>query len=180
MTGRRLDKYVARHGIREGVIAEQTHLLNQVSPDMFDALVHIAKPDKDVRSQILRRGRGAWQLDAFDYPRVRKSVEAGFSHTRGDSVPVVPGVNVKVRPAGGFNGNDVLMHKLRSLGVDPAGMTREQMVQSAVLGKAYTGSGGVTPYLRTGPVAGSLLAAAAGGGGAYALTQMPRETTDEG
>lgn len=97
-TGRDLGKYVAKNPIQPGTIAEQTHLLSQVSPHQFDATIHIEKPIEEIQKQILSRGRHAGQLDLYDYPKLQNTIGQAFKGAPGEPTMVVPGIHVKTSP----------------------------------------------------------------------------------
>lgn len=174
LTGRDLTKWVSQNELKPGLIAEQTHLLNQVDPDKFDAIIHLDKPMKQVKDQILKRGRGAGQLDVYDYDKLHDAIQTGFHHTAGDAHEVVPGIRVKMRPSTGFQADNMLNKSLAEKGIDSTGMTRQQKILSTSTG-SHQGSSGVLPYVRTGNVAAGagILGAGGvvGGLGANALQQ---------
>jgi len=159
--GRDLAKYVRKNAIPAGVIAEQAHLLNQVDPAKFDAIIHIQKPMSDVKSQILKRGRGAMQLEVYDYDKLHRNITRAFDATAGaaqhvvkPSASSVTSIRVKIQPGSGFVADQKLNQQLRQLGVNASELTREQKIMSIDAGKRVT-SRGVLPYLRAGRIAGA-------------------------
>jgi hypothetical protein len=163
LKGRDLTKYVRDNPIGPGTIAEQTHLLTQVDPSKFDAIIHIEKPMRNVKKQILERGRGAGQLDLYDYDKLHKTIQTAFKTTAGEAATPVPGVHVKMRPDGGFKAEQALGGRLRQKGKDPSGMSREKQVITAAGGSTPM-LGGVLPYVKKQNIvaAGGIV----GGGGA--------------
>lgn len=161
--GRDLTKYVRDNPIGPGTIAEQTHLLTQVDPSKFDAIIHIEKPMNKVKKQILDRGRGAGQLDLYDYDKLHKTIQTAFKTTAGEAATPVPGVHVKMRPSEGFKADEALATQLRQKGKDPSKMSREKQVITAASGNTPL-LGGVLPYVKKKNIvaAGGIV----GGGGA--------------
>jgi len=132
-----------------GTVAEQIHLINNVNPDLFDAIVRVHRAPAEVAEQALKRGRGAFQLATMDYPRLHTAIEEGFKRTRGPVSRVGKGVEVKVRPPEGFQADEILDEALRRIGVDPAGLKRHQKILSLVTEKKHRGlGGGNLPYMK--------------------------------
>lgn len=169
LSGRDLTKYVKNNPIAAGTIAEQTHLMNQVDPDKFDALIHLEKPMDQIKAQILARGRGAAQLEGYDYDKLHKSIQTAFHNTMGEAREVVPGMRVKVRPQDGWQSEALLDTNLRLRGIDPNGMSRQRKVISLAQ-EAPERMPGVLPYMRMGRIGAGVGVVGAGGalGGAAA------------
>ena len=172
LAGRDLAKYVRDNPLPPGTIAEQTHLLNQVDPEQFDLMVKLRKPMEAIKSQILRRGRGATQLEAYDYDKLQKAIDTAFDTTRGAVLQPAEHIQMKFRPPEGYQASTLLGDKVRQQGLDPTEMDRQRQVLSATTGKLELR--GVWPYIRAknlgagaGIVAGG---AALGGFGASALS----------
>jgi len=162
LTGRNLKKWVGQNELKPGLIAEQTHLLNQVDPDKFDAIIHLDKPMEQVKEQILNRGRGAGQLDVYNYDRLHDAIQTGFHHTAGEAHEVTPGIRVKMRPPTGFQSEALLDRSLAEKGINATGMTRQQKILSVTTGTHQSGAG-LLPYLRTGNIAAGAGIVGAGG-----------------
>jgi hypothetical protein len=163
LSGRDLTKFVTHQNIKPGVIAEQTHLLNQVDPDKFDVLIRVHKPMDLVKQQILDRGRGAGQLEVYDYDKLHKSIHTAFHTTAGQSHSPLPHVEIKFKPQGGFNADNLLRQQASAHGVNmPAGAPRQDLVFAAAHGERPWG-GPIMPYVRKGRMAGA--AGVAGGAG---------------
>ena len=156
MPMREMDQLVPKHPImgrnwhktpklEQGHIYEQTHLLSGVSPDKFDVLVHLEKPVDQIRKQTLKRGRGAYQLDAYDYPKFQRGVRSAFSNTAGNQVEISGSTIAKIKPEGGFQADKVLNENLRSMGINPTGLSRQTRVISAAEG-AVPVAPGILPY----------------------------------
>ena len=145
LKGRDLGAYVAKNPIQPGTIAEQTHLLTQVDPDQFDAVVYLRKPIKDVMKQITQRGRGAWQTDLYRYEDIDKALSKGYETLGGQDIKISPSMRVKMRPGASYEADPRLNEQLAALGIDPSGMEREHKVISAALGRKVP-VGGVIPY----------------------------------
>jgi len=166
ISGRDLTSYVRKNPIAPGTVAEQTHLLHQVDPDKFDAIIRVHKPMEQVKQQLLDRGRGAQQLDLYDYDRLHKTIETAFKGTAGEVHDVLPHVQIKFRPEGGFQGQQILSDMARAKGVDPTGIKRRsELAYAAAHGKKSV-TPGILPYVRMGNVgAGVGITAGAGLGG---------------
>lgn len=146
--GRDLTKHPIMSGKPEGgVIYEQTHLLNQVDPDKFDAIIRIHRPMKTVEKQLKARKRGAYQWDFYDYPMLHKAVHTAFNATKGEAVDVTKNLSVKVKPKGGFMANAELNKQLVEMGILEKGLDRQQKVLSAATGRKVT-TPGVLPYIK--------------------------------
>lgn len=148
LSGRDLPKWLKKNKVAPGTIAEQTHLINQVDPDKFDAIIRIHKPMKDVKKQIIKRGRGAGQLEVYDYDKLHKSIDTAFHRTSGQHFDVGNNIQIKVRPQGGFKADSHLNEAIKGHGLDPSKMTRQQKVYAAAHGKKPVGPG-VFPYVKT-------------------------------
>lgn len=175
MAGKRLANYLKKHPPKAGSISEQTHILTQVNPDKFDAIIHISKPYSQVEKQIIGRGRGAAQLDFYDYKKLDKSIGTAFKNSKGDTMKFQGGVSVKLKPAGGFQSNEILDEKVLRKGMDPDRMNRAQKVLAVAHGEK--GGGGIVPYIRKGNLAGGAgIVGAGAGAGAYGAARL----TDSG
>lgn len=162
--GRDIPKYLKKNPLKQGVIAEQSHLLTQVNPEQFDVMVHLEKPYEQIEKQILKRGRGAKQIEFYDYPKMGKVIREAFEGSKGDVQEVAPGVRFKIRPKEGWGAEDILRAKAKQKGVElPEGVTREQLVHAAATGELPT-VGGILPYVR-GKRIGALSGSVAGGAG---------------
>lgn len=139
---RHFDKKLRAVKVKPGSIVEQTHLLNHVDPDKFDAVIRLYKPPAAIKKQLLGRGRGAVQWSIFDYPKLHAAIKKGVEATKGDSLHPTPGVEMKLKPEGGFQADKMLNRELRQKGINPGGLTRQQKILSAVQGvrdKRYSG-----------------------------------------
>jgi hypothetical protein len=166
ISGRDLTKYVRKNPIKRGVVAEQTHLLNQVDPDKFDAIIRVHKPMAKVEQQILARGRGAGQLDFYDYRKLHKSIQTAFHSTAGKSHDILPHVQIKIKPKTGFNADKILTNAARKRGVDVAGESRRSVQVFAAAHGSKPITPGLLPYLKTRNIAVGAGAVAASGIGA--------------
>jgi dephospho-CoA kinase len=132
-----------------GTVAEQIHLVNNVNPDLFDAIIRVHRAPKEVAEQALKRGRGAFQLAAMDYPRLHSAIEAGFKHTEGPIARVGKGIESKVRPPEGFQSEALLDEALQRLGINPEGLKRHQKILSLVKERRTRAiGGGNLPYMK--------------------------------
>jgi hypothetical protein len=170
ISGRDLTKHVRNHPIQPGLIAEQTHLLNQVDPNRFDAIIHLEKPYDVIEKQILKRGRGAGQLDVYDYKKLHKAIRTAFDATAGQAHEVAPGIRVKMRGPEGFQAEQLLGTELRNAGIDPSDMTRQQQVLSLSTGRRQTGTG-LLPYVKVRNVGVGAGTLGLGGAGGYVASR---------
>jgi len=131
----------------EPSVIEQSHLINRVNPDKFDVVVHMSKDPKVVKKQLFSRGRGAQQADLYDDKKLRKALRASFDSMEGKAFSPAPGVEVKLKAQGGFKSEQRLADSLRRKGIDPEGMTRQQMVISEGTGKKEW-LDGILPFLK--------------------------------
>jgi len=146
--GRDLPQFLKNTGgLPRGSVAEQTHLLSQVEPDTFDAIIRLSKPMNKVKSQLSSRNRGAYQWELYDYPKVHEAIRASFNNTKGAATKVREGIELKVKPKGGFEANGILDASLRATGIDPKGLSRQQKVISVVTGKKEI-LDGTLPYFK--------------------------------
>jgi hypothetical protein len=165
LSGRDLSKYVRDNPVVPGGLYEQTHLTRQVDPENFDYVLHLEKPWQDIESQILNRGRGAAQIEAYDYPKLQKNIRAAFDTLGGEHHEVAPGVFLKAKPKEGWGAAERLSSELQQRGIDPTGLSREHQILSLTEGKRLTGHG-MLPFLRKKRLAagaGIVGAGAAGG-----------------
>jgi hypothetical protein len=164
--GRDIPNYLKKNPLKAGVIAEQSHLLSQVDPEKFDVMVHLQKPMEQIEKQILKRGRGAKQLEFFDYPKMDKTIRTAFEKSKGAPVEVSPGVRFKMKPEGGWGADALLREQAAAMGAKvPDNATREQLVHAAASGEIPT-LGGIVPYVRKKRLAAAAGSMVAGGGAA--------------
>lgn len=103
LRGRDLRGFFRKNAPQKGHVYEQTHLITQVGAKPFDAVVHLEKPYEEVKKQLMGRGRGAWQRDYYDYPRLQKDIRDAYERAGGKKIDISPGVSLRVAPKGGFN-----------------------------------------------------------------------------
>lgn len=160
--GRDLTKYFRRHPTPGGNIYEQTHLMTQVDPDKFDAIIRMHTQPGKVKNQLMQRGRGAQQWDLYNYPKIHRAIEEGFNRTKGVATDIAPGVQVKMRPQGGFGADELLRNRMQEVGLPHEGLGRHRMLTSLVSSGKTTP--GLTPYIRWGRVGGAGATVGAGAG----------------
>lgn len=150
-------KHVKNSPPMPGYIAEQTHMLNQVDPDKFDVLIRVHKPMDVTKKQILSRGRGAAQMEYVNYDKLDKGIHSAFHNTKGEVFSPAPGIEIKLKPKGGFKADEILDAKIRAMGHDPTGMTRDQKVFAAG-NNSKPHTKGIFPYLNKKNVGASVAA----------------------
>ncbi len=172
-------KRLLSKGTPAGTIAEQTHLLTEVNPDKFDAILHVEKPLKRVRKQLLSRGRGAWQQDYYDMPGIQKAIRKAFDSADGKLVQVADGVQMKIKTGPSFRSNENLARELRERGFGKGQVKNlSRAAKINLLTRGTTGEGAKS-FLRKGRIAGDvatvLTGSAAGGFGGAALSERRRK-----
>lgn len=70
--GLKWNRDFSRTQFTRGTIHEQSHLLAEVSPDRFDAVIHLEAPANQVKNRLLKRKRGAFQGELWDYVKTQK------------------------------------------------------------------------------------------------------------
>jgi hypothetical protein len=144
---------------RAGEILEHYNLLRSYDPELFDAAVHIRKDPAEVKRQLIQRGRSAGAAAILDYPKANRVGDLAFDTLNGDAIDLGNGVLMKLRPREGW-GADRLDEQLRSLGIDPAQLSRHEKLLSLSDGKKTTGAGW-RPYFKS-PLSGAEAAVALG------------------
>lgn len=176
---------VRNKDIPVGSVVEQSHLLTHnlnhggISPEAFDLIVHMEKPATEVKKQILRRGRGAYQLDVYDYDKFQGAVRKGFDATDGAVQNAGGGTRFKFRPSTGFRQTENLQREVAQAGKDPKNVGRQQLVMMASDGQKSLLPGNYA-YLKNDSLlqgGGALVAGGAAGAGAHSLlTKKEQET----
>jgi hypothetical protein len=168
LAGTRLSRFLSKNPIPEGTIADQTHLLTHVDPDKFDVIVRVSKPTKEVEKQILSRGRGAGQIEMYDYGKLDKAISTAFNSTDGKVVAPAKGVEFKIKPPGGFRSNEILREQATKAGFHlPSSADRSKVVNAVGLGEAQSG---IIPYIKKGRIAGgAAILTGTGAAGAYGV-----------
>jgi hypothetical protein len=147
LSGRDLVTHMAKNPPTAGKIYEQTHLLNQINPDKFDVIIRMAKEPQRIKEQLKVRKRGAFQWDILDYPKLHESIRSAFTRTSGETIVPVRGVQLKVKPKGGFKADAHLDAHLKTLGIDSKGMARQDKVIAAVTGSKPS-LPGLLPFIK--------------------------------
>lgn len=142
-----------------GEILEHQQLLRSYDPELFDVAIHIHKDPATIKSQLLKRGRGARTHDLLDYDKSIAVGRKAFETLGGDAIDLGGGAIMKVRPREGW-GNQ-LDQQLATQGIDPSGLTRHQKLLSLHSGKREEHGAGWTPYMKS-PFTGGETAALAG------------------
>jgi len=153
--GFRIHKVLRRSPIQPGTIAEQTLLLNQIDPDAFGAIVHLERPVKQIHQNMLRRGRGAFQVDYVDTAKEQQAIRQAFDSTVGTAQNIGPDLRLKIKGSGGFHARQQLENRAGELGIDTDGLTREQMLNSVTEGRRTTARGDAA-FLQKGRIARQL------------------------
>jgi len=139
--GSMLSKYLETQGhySTRGNILEQTHLMTKINPKAYDIAIHMERPTAVVRKQTLARGRGAAQLDLYNYPKVKGTIRKAFETLPGHTNKIDDVIQMKFAPRGGFHERR-LDAAISSAGINPVvkgrPMTREQKLLSLYEGQA--------------------------------------------
>jgi len=85
-------------------------------------VLQVVRPIKGIRKQIIRRGRGAAQLDVYKYKNLERVQNKSFDLLPDESFSV-GNLRVKLAPPSGFSYklNTTLIHE----GINPAGRKKE-------------------------------------------------------
>jgi len=184
LKGRTLSKYVQENPdvLKPGTIIEQTHLINKVDPKAFDVVIQLQKPMAQIKKQIVARGRGAGQIDMYDYPKLDRMLSRSFDSLEGTALNPAEGIRMKVAQRGGFSERE-LNRQLTAMGIKPKHlqkMRRDDKLTSLETGKRSRKGTYGWHYLNKRNIAGGIAApvvgAAAGAGaveGGRRLTQPP-------
>jgi hypothetical protein len=168
--GRDLLSHFNKNPIAGGSVVEQSHLLNQLNPDQFDAILHLEKPMKQIEEQLLKRGRGAAQRDFYANRRVQTAIRHAFDHTEGAAHEIAGGMRLKIRPEGGFQADRHLDSALAARGISvPASMDRQSKLQSLTV-NGQVSLPGLLPYLHKSRFAAVGAGGAVGGAAGYGAT----------
>jgi hypothetical protein len=161
-SGKELTTFLKSNPIERGTVAEQTHLLSKVDPDKFDVIVRLTTPMSKIKDQLMQRGRGASQWDAYDYPLLHQTISNAFNLTAGVKKKVGPGVSVKIKPSTGFRSNSMIQEAASNAGINVSGLDRHQKLTSLAANKRISAPG-LLPYVRKGPIAEALALTVGGG-----------------
>lgn len=156
-----------------GAVLEQTYLPHSVSLDHFDAVIKLERPVADIHKSLLKRGKGAFQMDYVNYEKLQKQLREGFGAISGKELSFGDRAQVKIRGAKGFNMEQGLAQRATQLGLDLgefSALTRPQQLASLAEGKIVK-SHGVTSTYRKGRLLtdAALPLVGAGVGAAYAF-----------
>lgn len=152
----------------KGGIFEHTFLLSGKNPDDFHAIINLEKPLSQVKQQILQRGKGAAQIDLYNYGDKQRAVRAAFENTAGKTIRPHKEVSLKIKPKGGFQADQRLDSTLRGMGISPAGLDREAKAVAIAQGKKPNTSStwGLVSWPTVNKWTGATAAGGAAGGGA--------------
>jgi broad-specificity NMP kinase len=178
LKGERALRYLRdQHGgvMPAGAVLEQTYLPHSVSLDQFDAVIKLERPVEEIHKSLLKRGKGAFQMDYVDYEKLQKQLREGFGAIKGKELSFGGRAQVKIRGAESFNMERGLAERAQRLGLDLgefSALTRPQQLASLAEGKIVK-SHGVTSTYRRGRILtdAALPLAGAGVGAAYAFNK---------
>lgn len=153
LKGKRLEDYIKKTPVTAGSVFEQTHLLNKVDPRNFNVAVRVTTPVSRTKEQLLKRQRGAWQYDLYNINKLDKAVQAAHSTLGGKQLRGVGNVEIRVGTGNNAFSDKALRSGLRSRGVSPDGLSREEQIQSLISGRRVAGAPGMQ-YLRQRRVVG--------------------------
>ncbi len=136
--GRQVEKYIESAGLkgRKGIVMDQSHIFTKANPGHFDVAIRLEKPTAQIRKQLERRKRGAWQMDVYDYDRMSKSIRSAFDGLGGDKLKVDTGVEARFAPQRGFDRQGVFRQAEHAVGeAKSKAMSREKAAITAATGK---------------------------------------------
>ena len=138
--------------------------------DQFDAVIHLSRDVDVVNKQIMKRGKGAWQADYVNYPRLQGQIRESFDALGGFQVNMGGGTQLKVRPRGGtFESAAGRLKRAKELGLDLEKfkrMSQSKQIQSLERGKLIK-TPGVLSAFRVDRQATDLALVSGGGVGGY-------------
>lgn len=149
-----------------GHVFEQSHLHTSLDPNKFDLLVHMEKPIDQIKKQIYNRGRGAYQMDVYDYDRFQKGVRSAFDSAGGQVSSVGGGTRIQFKPQEGFKQIENLQQQVQARGIDPSKLDRQALSVAAGSGKVplLPGNYAYVKGKTIGQAAGAIGAGGVGGG----------------
>lgn len=128
----------AKDKLPKGTIYEQTHLLSVNDPDKFNAMIHLSRPTDEIIESLKKRKRGAIQGRLTDYPLLAKVIRNAYDSSEGKSFSPEAGVEIKMKPKGGFKADETMDKKLLKQGLkknDIASMSREEKLYAMAGGR---------------------------------------------
>jgi broad-specificity NMP kinase len=149
-----------------GTVSEQTHLLTEVDPNKFDVLIHLETPHSQVKDNLLKRGRGAYQEDLWNYPKVQKVLQEAFNSAGGEVHEFSSGrvkVSTPQSPAGFKNQEQYVEEVKDRFGSSKRIKTRKDAILSNAVGKPKSHRGLATYVKGSTPLRYGTGAAAGGG-----------------
>lgn len=153
-------------------IHEQSHLLTEVSPDRFDAVIHLEAPANQVKKRLLKRKRGAYQGELWDYIKTQKVLREAADSAGGARRDFSNGrvfVRTPEGRKGRFQSADQYLSGTREwFGAKKTIRTRQDAIYSRVEGTP-SHYRGLSSLVSSSPPAKGVTAAAAGAGGGYAV-----------
>ncbi|GAB4273149.1 MAG: hypothetical protein Kow0092_28410 [Deferrisomatales bacterium] len=122
------------------MIYEHHRLLRTQDVDRFDALIYIDEPVERSKAKVLHRKRGGYLVELMDYDRLKRVGEKAFEVAEGAEHRIEgTDLRVKLRPPGGFRAREHAEALVRALGIDPTGLSKEQLLFLAVENRARSG-----------------------------------------
>ena len=163
-----------------GHVLEQTFMPHTTNLDQFDAVIHLSRDVGVVNKQIMKRGKGAWQADYVNYPRLQGQIRESFDSLGGLTTNMGGGTQLKVRPKGGtFESVAGRLKRARELGLDLdkfKRMSQSKQVQSLEKGKLVR-TPGVLSAFRVDRQATDLALVSGGGIGGYMYSKKKNRTS---
>lgn len=141
--GKRLGEFFKGTPVSNRNVFEQTHLLNKVDPGKFNVAIRVTTPVEKTMQQLLQRQRGAFQHDLYNIGKLDKVVRAAHETMGGKRLKGVGNVEIRVSTASNPFSDKALKEGLRMKGINPAGKTREEQLQSLVAGRSVSGAPGL-------------------------------------
>ena len=130
--------------VPKGTIYEQTHMLPNANPDLFNAMIYLHRDKEDIFKSLKKRKRAAALRHVTDYPLLDSVIRNSYDNAKGKDFSPSEGVHVKMKPSGGYGATEIVDKKLIEAGFKKADikeMNREDKMY------ALAGAPGKTDHL---------------------------------
>jgi hypothetical protein len=121
-------------------VYEHHRLLRTQDPDNFEAIIYFDEPVELAKERVISRNRVPMIVDVLDFEKLKAIGDKAFSICSGKA-HTIPGTNIKVKikPKGGFKAYKNIVSELSELGINPEGLSKEQLLFLSIDGKAREG-----------------------------------------
>lgn len=128
-------------------VYEHHRLLRTQNPDNFDAVIYIYEPVELAKERVVKRKRIPIIVDVLDFEKLKQMGDKAFALCNGLTHDI-PDTNlkVKIKPNDGFKAYENIFSELSALGLNPEGLSKEQLLFLSIDGKARQG---LNAYINT-------------------------------